>query len=585
MTRLVHDALTSRGYDAYLDIENSRAGAFDSALREAIQAATDVVVILSSSSLDRCWDENDWLRAEVAHALAQNKNVIPVLDQAFEWPAKPMPSDLATLRTRQGLTLSHEYFEASMDKLVRELVVGRPRSTGSSGVPIALGRKVPDAIPRHRGIRLLLGFGNRRIEILLGIGLLSLAAAVGLWFWSVRPVKMASRFAQQDAVLREIIRHQEAVDGPEHLSVARTLTKQANLYAREGRNSEAIMFLSRALAIREAALSRTHPDVITNLLEMATLLANSGEQARAQALMQRVRETTVPIVVPDSSEVVRSASNNPDRDSLHVAIMWMPSPESFEQAWGTWGTESGVWQIGVPGVPGVAHSSTGVAATILAGNYTDYAGSRLISPPFVIPAADDPGIRLRFWHWWRASDSTELRNSGTGSSHPIARLSPTRILPVWVICTLAPTLWLLSYLSVLFWPVQRRVIVYRLGEQERRCFKNWCVDLVLPAQRADGVPDEVANRGSECGIYLQRNWWLRKRYLFECHCGECRVQVLGANTPTNPELRVGTQVFSGKNSRLTVTTMNDSVWSGWVPQACLLLLAVLLAEWGYAVWR
>src|SRR6185436_21184467 len=49
--------------------------------------------------------------------------------------------------------------------------------------------------------------------------------------------------------------------------------------------------------------------------------------------------------------------------------------------------------------PGKAHSPTRVAATVLAGNYATGADSRLISPPFVVPATSQ-NPRLRFWHWY-----------------------------------------------------------------------------------------------------------------------------------------------------------------------------------------
>ena len=60
----------------------------------------------------------------------------------------------------------------------------------------------------------------------------------------------------------------------------------------------------------------------------------------------------------------------------------------------------GTWQVGKPtGGPGTAYDGTNCAATGLAGSYNANVDSRLISPFFVVPTADQ-NPRLRFWHWF-----------------------------------------------------------------------------------------------------------------------------------------------------------------------------------------
>jgi len=80
--------------------------------------------------------------------------------------------------------------------------------------------------------------------------------------------------------------------------------------------------------------------------------------------------------------------------------------ESFELGLGDWYTETGTWEVGVPtygpptnAVGQRAHGGTNCVATVLGGNYEDDRSSRFISPPFVVPSADQ-SPRLRFWHWW-----------------------------------------------------------------------------------------------------------------------------------------------------------------------------------------
>jgi len=123
--RLVRDALKKRSYQVFMDVEDLRSGPFNTALFGEIESCTDMVVILTPNSLDRCWQENDWLRLEVAHALKHNKNVIPVMTRGFSWPSATLPEDIEKLRFQQGVEPSPVYFEASMDRLAK-MLAGRP---------------------------------------------------------------------------------------------------------------------------------------------------------------------------------------------------------------------------------------------------------------------------------------------------------------------------------------------------------------------------------------------------------------------------------------------------------------------------
>lgn len=126
MARLLRDRLQQRGYGVFLDVEELRSGLFDEALVRQIEVSTDVVVILSPGSLDGCHAEDDWLRREVAHAIAHGKNIVPILMRGFQWPKRPLPEDMAALPQYNGLAPSLDFFDASMDRL-SELLVGRPR--------------------------------------------------------------------------------------------------------------------------------------------------------------------------------------------------------------------------------------------------------------------------------------------------------------------------------------------------------------------------------------------------------------------------------------------------------------------------
>jgi len=123
---LVRDGLKARGYRVFIDIDGLGSGPFGPALRGQIDASSDVVVVLAPGSLDRCGEPGDWLREEIARAIATGKKVVPVMTPDFEWPHQELPDDIVGLPDYNGVPLRHEYFDASIDRLA-ELLTARPQ--------------------------------------------------------------------------------------------------------------------------------------------------------------------------------------------------------------------------------------------------------------------------------------------------------------------------------------------------------------------------------------------------------------------------------------------------------------------------
>lgn len=81
-----------------------------------------------------------------------------------------------------------------------------------------------------------------------------------------------------------------------------------------------------------------------------------------------------------------------------TTVVWS---EDFEGDWfENWYVDHGVWEVGVPtSGPGSAFSGQNCAGTVLGGNYTPNASTRLIRMPFTVPAASE-NPRLRFYNWF-----------------------------------------------------------------------------------------------------------------------------------------------------------------------------------------
>ncbi len=97
----------------------------------------------------------------------------------------------------------------------------------------------------------------------------------------------------------------EAALGKNHPDVADALNNLASLYLDQGLYGRAEPLYQRALAIREAALGKNHPDVASSLNNLAILYMEQGLYGRAEPLYQRalaIREAALGKNHPDVAD-------------------------------------------------------------------------------------------------------------------------------------------------------------------------------------------------------------------------------------------------------------------------------------------
>ena len=137
MAILLHDRLVAKGFRVFLDIESLNSGIFNTKLLQVIENCTDFVVILSKGSLDRCLNEGDWVRCEIAHALRTRKNVVPIMLRDFVWP-ELLPYDILSLPMQNGVNSpGTEYFDATVDRLVDKFLLSIPKKQKNGKIIIA----------------------------------------------------------------------------------------------------------------------------------------------------------------------------------------------------------------------------------------------------------------------------------------------------------------------------------------------------------------------------------------------------------------------------------------------------------------
>lgn len=113
---LIATRLKAEGFRVFFDLEAMRSGKFNEQLYSVIEECKDFVLVLSPDALDRCHNEEDWVRKEILYAMERKKNIVPVLLVGFQWPA-PMPEGLSDLQMYQGVAASKDFFDLAMQRL------------------------------------------------------------------------------------------------------------------------------------------------------------------------------------------------------------------------------------------------------------------------------------------------------------------------------------------------------------------------------------------------------------------------------------------------------------------------------------
>jgi tetratricopeptide (TPR) repeat protein len=113
--------LTQNGYDVFMDYSGIASGDFERVILGNITARAHFLVLLTPSALERCDDPGDWLRREIETALDNQRNIIPLMLEGFDFGtpkiANQLTGNLAALKHYNGLSIPPEYFMEAMGRL------------------------------------------------------------------------------------------------------------------------------------------------------------------------------------------------------------------------------------------------------------------------------------------------------------------------------------------------------------------------------------------------------------------------------------------------------------------------------------
>lgn len=117
LARSVSNSLQQRGADVFIDVDDINEGRFASTIERAIERSDYVVPILAPGTLDSAW-----VRREIAHALAHDKIIIPLLTEGFELDHANLPDDVRDMASHNAITVLPEFYEEAMDRLARRFL-------------------------------------------------------------------------------------------------------------------------------------------------------------------------------------------------------------------------------------------------------------------------------------------------------------------------------------------------------------------------------------------------------------------------------------------------------------------------------
>ena len=113
--------LTTSGYDVFFDYNGIASGDFERVIIDNITARAHFLVLLTPSALERCGNPADWLRREIETALDNQRNIVPLMLEGFDFGtpeiACQLTGTLAALKKYNALRIPPEYFLEAMERL------------------------------------------------------------------------------------------------------------------------------------------------------------------------------------------------------------------------------------------------------------------------------------------------------------------------------------------------------------------------------------------------------------------------------------------------------------------------------------
>lgn len=123
--RAIQEKLENLRYKVFLDLNVLKDGTYEERIMAALDSAPVVLFILTPNSLDRCVNEDDWVRKELTTAIKAKKQLIPVNpDNKFKTVPEGIPEEIknAIETIQHSDIMIGSLFQESINKMVKERI-------------------------------------------------------------------------------------------------------------------------------------------------------------------------------------------------------------------------------------------------------------------------------------------------------------------------------------------------------------------------------------------------------------------------------------------------------------------------------
>jgi tetratricopeptide (TPR) repeat protein len=144
---------------------------------------------------------------------------------------------------------------------------------------------------------------------------------------------------EAEASARAAVGEAEQQFGPDHPNTLTCVNHLASLLATKGDRVEAESLFRRTLEVRERVLGPDHPDTLTSVNNLASLLRAKGDSAGAEPLYRRALEVRERVLGPDHRDTLASVNNLANiiaakRDFLEAEPLYRRALEGRERVFG-----------------------------------------------------------------------------------------------------------------------------------------------------------------------------------------------------------------------------------------------------------
>ena len=125
IARILDAEIDKTSFNSFLDFNELKDSAFGPQIMAAIDSAPVFIFILSEGALDRCVNEDDWVRKEILYALSKGKHIVPVNpDGLFKEFPTGIPQEIVSALSdnQQSDLMLGQLFKDSVKKLIRDRV-------------------------------------------------------------------------------------------------------------------------------------------------------------------------------------------------------------------------------------------------------------------------------------------------------------------------------------------------------------------------------------------------------------------------------------------------------------------------------